>query len=376
MSRDRRHFFPSHCTSNLKCQDAYIENDETGEIQRTEWNAFPLDIHKCPYDNRLLNHTRWNDDEDNTLIRYSDETIFVFRFLECDLSRNDDKAATFYDVAKTVENTRGTLSIEKSHGFETSLDAGFTPAQFLASSFILVENEKYADVLMVLLEKRIRLPWMIMLSTKYFPVSSGYIDDALVRRPYTVLQLHRKPLCNHEKVKQQSLTGQSQVAQWNAFPLDVYGLPCDDRETNNTRWTANELSTLSSSRELPIRVYCMKKDDFQEDVGSVLPFYTAIKKVKDTRGDLPIPKSFLYDTNILIGFTPAHFLRCSFLQLETRTFATLLMSLLQKRLYPPWKIKSSIQHFPQWSRDNEEYTFRPYHILQVYNPTEENKIQE
>ena len=86
---------------------------------------------------------------------------------------------------------------------------------------------------------------------------------------------------------------------------------------------------LSTSRELAIRVYCLHKDDFCEDIGNVLRFcYSAIKQVEDTRGNLPIPKSFLYDsTNILIGFTPEHFLHsCSFIQLDNNAFATLLIS--------------------------------------------------
>ena len=371
MSKDQGHFFPWHCTSNWKVEHAHIESDVTGEIQRGQWNAFPLDIHGCPYDNRVLNHTRWTDEEDNMLMQYSGETIFVFRLLQSDFIHNDDNPVTFYDVAKTVKDTRGALSIERSHAFDTSLDAGFTPAQFLASSFILIEHAGYAEVLMALLKKRVRLPWMIMLSTKFFPVSSRCIDDKHITKPYKVLQLHRKLQSNADNVGQQYVTAQSQVAQWDTFPLDVYGLPCDDRQINNTRWTTDELTTLSCSRQLPIRVYCLRKDDFQENVGNVLPFYSAIKQVEDTRGDLPIPKSFLYDTNILIGFTPAHFLHCSFIQVETEAFATLLMTLLQKRLYPPWEIKGSIKHFPRWSRDHNEYTSHPYHILQLHDTTTE-----
>jgi hypothetical protein len=162
------------------------------------------------------------------------------------------------------------------------------------------------------------------------------------------------------------------VAQWNAFPLDVYGLPTDNRKINNTRWTADELAMLRNGQELPIRVYCLRNDDFCEDIGNVLPFYTAVKQVENTRGNLPISKTFLYDTNILIGFSPAHFLRCSFIQIQNDAFATLLMSLLQRRLHLPWTMKRSIKHFPKWSHDDNEYESQPYHILQVENTTKHN----
>lgn len=62
-----------------------------------------------------------------------------------------------------MEDTWGELPIERSHGFETSLKAGFTPAQFLACSFILVENVEFPKLLMLFLGKRIRLPWTMKL---------------------------------------------------------------------------------------------------------------------------------------------------------------------------------------------------------------------
>ena len=123
------------------------------------------------------------------LMKYTAETIFVFRLLEGNFSDNDDNAVTNIGIAKTVENTRGALSIERSHGFETSLEAGFTPAQFLALSFIFVENEEFAEVLMILLKKRVQLPWKLMVSTKFLSVPSGYIDDDTMLKPYMVLQL-------------------------------------------------------------------------------------------------------------------------------------------------------------------------------------------
>ena len=124
------------------------------------------------------------------LMKYTAETIFVFRLLEGDFSDNDDNAVTNIGIAKIVENTRGgALSIERSHAFETSLEARFTPAQFLASSFIFVENEEFAEVLMTLLNKRVRLPWKLMVSTKFLSVSSGDMDDDTMLKPYMVLQL-------------------------------------------------------------------------------------------------------------------------------------------------------------------------------------------
>jgi hypothetical protein len=136
-------------------------------------------------------------------------------------------------------------------------------------------------------------------------------------------------------------------------------------------WTSEELSMLSSSQQLAIRVYCLRMDDFCEDIGNVLRFHSAIKQVRDARGNLPIPQSFLYDTNILIGFTSAHFLRSSFIHVDDDAFATLLMSLLKKRLYPPWEMKWSIKHFPIWFAKDDNYTSHPYHILQVQNITRE-----
>ena len=115
---------------------------------------------------------------------------------------------------------------------------------------------------------------------------------------------------------------------------------------NNTRWTAEELTMFHNGQELAIRVYCLHKDDFCGDIGNVLPFYTAVKQVDNTRDDLPISRTYLYDINILIGFTPSHFLRCSFIQIENAAFTTLLMALLQRYLYLPWTMKHSIKHSP------------------------------
>ena len=162
---------------------------EPQEIQRTQWNSFPLDNDGCPYDNRVLNHTRWTDEEEHMLMKYAAKTIFVFRLLESYFRDYDDNAVTNIGIAKSVENTRGALPIERSHFIETSLEAGFTPAQFLASSFIFVENQEFAEVLMILLNKRVRLPWKLMVSTKSLSVPSGYMDDDTMLKPYTVLQL-------------------------------------------------------------------------------------------------------------------------------------------------------------------------------------------
>jgi hypothetical protein len=114
------------------------------------------------------------------------------------LTSNNDNVVTFYDTARTVEDTRGELLIQKSHGLETSLEAaGFTPAQFLASSHILVENVGFAEVLMLLLEKRLRI------SMKCFPVSCGCIDDEYISKPYCVLQVQNKAQRNAAEVNQQ-----------------------------------------------------------------------------------------------------------------------------------------------------------------------------
>ena len=219
---------------------------------------------------------------------------------------------------------------------------------------------------MLLLQKRLRHPWTIKLSIKPFPLWSNDLNK-YKPKPYNILQVQKETKHDINKVKQQHITAESQVAQWNSFPLDVYGLPIDNRQINNTRWTTEELAMLRNGQELPIRVYCLRNDDFREDIGKILPFYTAVKQVDNTRGDLPISKTFLYDTNILIGFTPAHFLRCSFIQIQNEAFATLMMSLLQRRLHLPWTMKRSIKHFPEWSDANNQYTSQPYHILQVQN---------
>ena len=265
-----------------------------------------------------------------------DETLHVFRIFQQHFCHDDHNVVTFEDAARNVEDTRGNLcSIQKSLTYVTTLQGGFTPAQFLALSFILVEDVGYAKLLMFLLQKRPRLPWTMKLSTKPFPLWSVDLNKKYLPKPYNILQLQKQMKHNITEVNQQHVTAESQVAPWNAFPLDVYGLPCDYRETNNTRLTAEELAMLRNGQELAIRVYCLHKDDFCEDIGNVLPFYTAVKQVDNTRGDLPISRTYLYDINILIGFTPAHFLRCSFIQIEKAAFATLLMALLQRYLYLP-----------------------------------------
>jgi hypothetical protein len=293
------------------------------------------------------------------------ETIYVFCILQEHFLHGIENVITFENAARNIENTRGNLPIQKSTTYETTLEAGFTPAQFLASSFILVENEAFTKLLLPLLEKRLRLPWTMKHSIRPFPVWSDNLNKS-TPKPYNILQV-LKARGKIAEVNQKNVTAQSQVAQWNAFPLDVYGLPCDDRKTNNTRWTPEELTLLRTAQELPIRVYCLHQDDFRDDIGNILPFYTAVKQVKNTRGDLPISRTFLYDTNILIGFTPAHFLRSSFIQVENAAFATLLMPLLQRRLNLPWTMKQSIKHFPQLCNDDNKYQPQPYHILQVQN---------
>jgi hypothetical protein len=131
--------------------------EEDGKTQQAQWNIFPLDIYGCPYDNRIVNHSRWTSDEENMHKDNSAETIWVFHFLQRDFIHNNDNVVTFYDTARTVEDTRGELSIQKSNGFKTSLKAGFfTPAQFLTSSFILVKNVGFSELLMLLLlDKRL-----------------------------------------------------------------------------------------------------------------------------------------------------------------------------------------------------------------------------
>ena len=107
---------------------------------------------------------------------------------------------------------------------------------------------------MLLLHKRLRLPWTMKLSIKPFPVWFGDLNE-YIPKPYSILQVQKETKRNITEVKQQYVTAESQVAQWSAFPLDVYGLPRDNRETNNTRWTAEELGMLCNGQELAIRVY-------------------------------------------------------------------------------------------------------------------------
>ena len=226
MPNDQQPFSPWHCTSKWTVQEEDSKDDTNGETQWAEWNAFPLYTYGCPYDNRAGNSTCWTNDELEMLSNNYDETIHVFRILQQHFCHDDHNVVTFEDAARNVEDTRGNLcSIQKSLTYVTTLQGGFTPAQFLALSFILVEDVGYAKLLMFLLQKRPRLPWTMKLSTKPFPLWSVDLNKKYLPKPYNILQLQKQMKHNITEVNQQHVTAESQVAQWNAFPLDVYGLP-------------------------------------------------------------------------------------------------------------------------------------------------------
>jgi hypothetical protein len=164
-------------------QDDHIKDDITGEIQRAEWNAFPLDIYGCPYDNRPGNSTSWTNDELDMLSNNYDQTIHVFRILQQDFTHDDHNVITFEDAARNIDDTRGDLSIEKSVTYKTTIGEGFTPTQFLASSFILIEDIPFTKVLMLLLQTRLRHPWTIKLSIKPFPQWSNDLNK-YTPKPY------------------------------------------------------------------------------------------------------------------------------------------------------------------------------------------------
>ena len=62
------------------------------------------------------------------LFNNSDKTTHVFRIVQQDFRHDDHNVITFEDAARSVEDTRGNLSIPKSLAYETTLEVGFTPA--------------------------------------------------------------------------------------------------------------------------------------------------------------------------------------------------------------------------------------------------------
>ena len=228
--RRRRNSMENHSFEVSLHSGVHFDNGQmkTGGVGEPLFDHCSLRSYLC------RNNTRETDDGRTPCAKTQTVKSF-FRILQQHFCHDDHKIITFEDAARNVEDTRGNLSIQKSLSYETALKVGlFTPAQFRALSFILVENIGFAKLLMFLLQKRLRRPWTMKLSTKPFP--------------YNILQVQKQTKHNITEVNQQHVTAESQVAHWNAFPLDVYGLPCDNRETNNTRWTTEELSMLRNGQ--------------------------------------------------------------------------------------------------------------------------------
>ena len=162
------------------------------------------------------------------------------------------------------------------------------------------------------------------------------------------------PVIVHEYVEP-NVTAETQLAIWNAFPL-INFLPVD--ETSITCWTQEELTMLSKFSDHTINVYCFRSDDFHK-----LGFLQDFAK---SRGDINIPRSFEYEITLSKGFTPAHFLRSNFINIQTQEMAKTMMYLLERRLRLPWTMKCSIRHTHHYNK-NQNIVFTHTHwLLQIH----------